>query len=427
MLRAGIFKKSAAFLVALLLLVSVVFGAVAEPIADGTQVATRTGFVGRMGPPKAGRPTIINFRPGPTGNMAAWSAAKAAMAIGLHPKVLYVGDSKTMGYNVLNTGYVGASASSITKKIADICNAAGLAVNKDIIFSHQGPTSISLQAGYDPRINTPITSWAFGSDTGISGNAWREGSPNTDNLSFTFAGTDDRVTIWYIQRTANQDSFVVTDSSTVVGTVNTVGTPSAFVSVTLSLASRAANHTISIARAGLVSQAIVIQGLVLWDSTTPAIDIYNVGRFGTKASAEWQSNSLPWSALNAIQTIAPNLTVISLGSNDLLGLVDVPTFTASIQTLINAAKAGGGSVVLVNPTKGQQPAYGDATAQVAYSAALLQLAYANDVPLIDEGGVFVDYNTANAKGLFASGDPIHENSPGTDVRAVLHARVFLEN
>lgn len=365
---------------------------------------------------------FFNFRPGDGGNVATLTAAKRA---GGRIRAGFIGDSTTMGYNAGGTGYTGAEVLTVSNKMADVLAACGMPTNKDIIFSHHGPSSLAQQSAYDPRI-TAYTNWGFDGDTGISGNAWRILSPNVDPLSFVLPGTHDKLTIYYQQRTANQDSMVVKDGGTTIGTVNTVGASTAFVSVTLDLNGRGSGKTISLERAGLVAQKIEVWGIHAWDSQTAAVDIFNFGRFGTTTSA-WAVNQFPWSNLNVIPLLAMDVWFVNETSNDMLTSNNVPVETAmtNLGLTVDACKANGKSCVLVNPAKGQQPNYGDASVQAAYSAGLRALALAKDVPLIDEGAVFGDYVRASTKGWFASGDPIHPSAVANDVRAALGAELIL--
>lgn len=371
---------------------------------------------------KGGDGLIFNFRPGTSGNLARFSTAKAGMGSGTRPLVVYLGDSKTMGENIFGGfSYANCQAVNLTNKIADLCVSGGLQTNKDIAFSQLGMSTIAIQASYDPRM-VANTNWGYYTDTGISGNTWRCLNPNTNPLSYTFAGTTDRVKIWYIQRTANQDTIAVYDGATLLGTQPTVGGASALASKTFNLASRASGKTISIQRTNTIAQTVSIQGIIAWDSTVPAIDLINLGRSGSKASFEWVSAAAAWSPINGIKTLNADLYVINLGSNDLAASVSVATFTSSMQTIIDACKFNGGNVVLVNPTKGQQPTYGDAAAQAAYSAAIRALAVTNDCPMIDEGRDFGDW--ANVSSTLFS-DSIHENEAGTARRAALHSQLLL--
>lgn len=365
---------------------------------------------------------IFNFRPGVSGNLAHFAAAKSAISSGKRPLLLQVGDSKTMGYNANGSGYTGNAANRITTGLARQLNAAGVPANDNAIFSHQGPSTVAIQAAYDPRI-TSYTNWSFGSDMSISGNVWQQVSPSTDKLSFYFSDVVDRFTVWYIQRTSGQGYVEAFDASTSLGTQSTNGAAAALVSKTFVLSSREAGKTLSVARASSPTATIRIQGVMAWDSQRPAIDIINVGRFGTKVTKEWVSPSAAWSSTNAIKAMNPDLVVINLTSNDLTSqTITITSMTTSLQEVLNAGASVGASQILVNPTKGQQPTYGTAISQSQITQAIQSLAVSNDIPMIDESGYFGDWNTAKAKGYFS--DAIHENINGNLPRILLEAYIL---
>lgn len=135
---------------------------------------------------------------------------------------------------------------------------------------------------------------------------------------------------------------------------------------------------------------------------------------------------LPW-----IDTARADLLLIALGINDWQGARSVASVKADLATLIarqratagggGAAGAAGDAVLLWNPKPDIAALGKDAALWDAYRAAFYEAADANDACLIDLGGRWKDYATAQAAGLFA--DTIHPSDGGADdlASATMHA------
>lgn len=86
-----------------------------------------------------------------------------------------------------------------------------------------------------------------------------------------------------------------------------------------------------------------------WNSNKKSIQIINAGARNS-GYTEWNKTTYPASALNAIGTIAPNIAVIDLGINDYrTSGATIAQVTAGIQLIIDECESAGAIVILVVP------------------------------------------------------------------------------
>lgn len=362
-------------------------------------------------------PFMFNFSPA---FLANWRAARASLAT--RPKVLFIGDSKTIGAGVGTTDgstfTVGAAALSLTKLIADNLAARGFPCSREALIPVNGLASIAALKSYDARLGA-LTNWIISSGTFISlgGNCLQLQTPNVDALAFSPGGTVDSVEILYI-RGATVGEFTVDDGGAVLATINGAGANALVRSARIALSSRGSGKTINVKRTVTNTNSIYIVGVIAYDNTIGAIEIVNAGRFGSK-TADWNVTTNPWSPIGAIGAYAPKLTFINLGANDLANAVTPATGSTNLQAIITAAKASG-DVVLLIPAMGARPAWGDGAAQAAWRTMLLNLAQANNCAVLDLNAIWGGYVGDSSK--FADG--IHENGAGTALEAAAIAALM---
>lgn len=140
--------------------------------------------------------------------------------------------------------------------------------------------------------------------------------------------------------------------------------------------------------------------------TTYGLSFMNAGTNSTRA-ADWTNSTYYYGGPATIAWL-PHVTFISLGHNDknVGGGVDVATFKASTQTLIdNFKQSNSSNVVLVAQNPNQTGDFSD------YNKAKYELADSNNIPLIDIYHRWGEsYATASATGFTADG--AHPNAIG---------------
>jgi hypothetical protein len=179
-----------------------------------------------------------------------------------------------------------------------------------------------------------------------------------------------------------------------------------------------------------------IQGISLANSTENSIQVDDTAIGG------WGSGSADTSVLNdnvllgsadgfgmtaGTVALAPNLTMVDLGINDITGFANNGTpltaaaIIANLTQIVATLKAGGSDVILVIPQPFSDPGY--ATLLPALRAGLETLSLAENVPLIDLSQTYNNnYAALLSAGLMA--DTLHPNATlyadiGTEIANVL--------
>lgn len=347
-----------------------------------------------------------------------WKKAIGRMQGGeaYRPQLAMIGDSKTAGVASSFTGQW-RFASSVSVRLAQALTARGLPASSESMFGSTG-TSVVPASEYDP-CRSGFSGWSLaygaGSDGGMAGELVT--TTGTNPGTFTPSVPVDRVRVFFKQGEANAttaSAAVSVDGGSSLGTLAGGSSPAYLRSSVINLGALA-SHAISVTPAG--GAPFYLAGMIAFNSTVPAVDVLNLGVSGVKAAYHATTPRLNW--LGAAQ---PDLTIINLGSNDMLltGATDVMTWSTSMQTIIAKAKQTG-DVVLVFPAIGRNPASSAQsvlvtdTIRAPFRAALMGLAVTNGCAFVDEQAALGGRDLAEARGFFA--DSLHENYAGTVVRS----------
>lgn len=349
-----------------------------------------------------------------------WRLAVGKMRFdGTRPTVLCIGDSKTAGASA-GPGFASSALNSYPYRLAQLLTAKGIAASAESMWGENGNAPLSAEQAYDPR-RSGFTGWTYSNQAVVPGvGGLVHQTTGTNPGIFTPVGPVDRVDVWYRippGGVATAAATVTADGSpTVLGNIPS-STVSQITKVTVNLGTLA-SHAINVNPDGTGTFYLI--GMVAYDSTKPAVNVYNWGVNGAQA-ALWASATGRFSFLNAM---AAQLAIINLGTNDMLsvGATDVTAWTATLQALITQLKTTA-SVVLVWPAIGRNA--GSSVPQILvsdaqrlpYYTALVALAKANDCVLVDEQALFGDRDTAQAAGVFA--DNLHEVGPAYAAEAQL--------
>ncbi len=330
---------------------------------------------------------------GPVVALRHWNAAVAKVRAGVQlGKAALIGDSTTTGTGAGSggAGLTGARAKSYPTVLATLLQAYQVPAQANSFFGGAGQTSTYFSSGYDPRvIQAPGTGWQPNASS-LGGGAFQN-TTTTDPLQFTPVDAFDTMVIYYIQNTGFATWTVNVDGGATLATVNSAGTSSVQTStVTTTLAT----HTINIARTGVGTSAYII-GIDTYDSATKKLSIWNMGQSGTKV-ADWVLAVNPWDKLNALGTVAPDLTIIDLGINDWTAGTDPTTFAANYQTLITKAQLSGDCILMV-PVPSSTSSASTAT-QTIYADIIRGLAVTNTCALVDMIYPWGSYTISNGLG-----------------------------
>jgi hypothetical protein len=157
-----------------------------------------------------------------------------------------------------------------------------------------------------------------------------------------------------------------------------------------------ATHTINIIKSGTLNLNLVFNGWDTFDSTTHRVRVHSLSGSGWQASqvvgAAGVSAPLPF-----YTSIAPDLFLIYLGTNEYVNNITPAAFTAAMQTLISACLVIG-DVVLIAPAFAST-AYPQVTQQAIINCCYA-LATQYSLPLLDLSKRFGLWVDGNASGMY---------------------------
>jgi hypothetical protein len=349
-------------------------------------------------------------------------AAMARIAAGTgRGKIICIGDSTTFGEGSGTgaTARTGCMPKSWPAKLAASLTALGTpAVNENKIGSSGLTTTVVTitenRNSVKPGFNPASAGWVLSTSTTAGGCLFTNTADTTSILSYTptipvskFELIDTVIT------TAGAINYNI-DGGT--GTVLSQNGTNALRSTIIDCGSTG-THTLNITRDS--GNAFVI-GVRAWDDSVKAFDIWSIGNC-TSQSSDWIGATNPWSALNAVTTYCSDadLVIIDLTINNALLSPTTynTTYPTQMQSIINAAKAGGADVLLMTGNPSRVDTITD-TVQQQFNTALKKLAVTNSLPMIDQAARYTDWVTLNGKGWMYNANHPNE-SQYTDLGAFL--------
>lgn len=325
-------------------------------------------------------------------------------------KIAFVGDSNTAGsYSGPALAHL-RSFSYPTKSSVYLSSLFGVTGVEETVMGDGGIKSTggtsATYTGYDPRVT-----FAGGFDLGVTGTySTVGGTPFVSNtigavLTFTPVSTAiDSFDVYYFTDTSGTSKGgldINGGTSTPLSTNSVVGIGKTTITGTVGA------NTLHITA---TATDLRIAGIVAYNSTIKSLQVINMGWSGA-SSADWHNPGFTYNPELALAAIAPDLTVINLGINDLQLGLSLSTLSTNLQALITTAKLSG-DVILVVPFPSDTAFNGNTTAirQSTMRSNIQSVAATNSCRLTDLVSFFTDYTTANSKGYAANG--LHPNMTG---------------
>jgi lysophospholipase L1-like esterase len=219
-----------------------------------------------------------------------------------------------------------------------------------------------------------------------------------DPLSFNPGVPWDTAEVWYADLNGCGTFTINVDGGAVLATIS----PNGAGAIKKAQITRAlGNGVLNVARTGAGGQ-LYIAGMVTYDSTSPKVDVFNLGWSGSIVS-DWTTTSTSYVSLATppsenLKTVAPDLTVICLTINDSGFGTDVNLYKANLQTLVSAALTTG-DVVMMSGVPSEASTASVST-QEKYINAALEVALNNNLPFINLTQRWGSYAISNALGLY---------------------------
>jgi len=323
-------------------------------------------------------------------------------------KLGIVGDSTVMGAGAGTAGTTnttGARAKSAGVYLAAQFAALGVPAIHDTFMGDQQMFACNASTtgypAYDPRV-------VFGGTTSIYpsglyrslGGIYFRLNAASDTLTFTPSNAWDTAVIYYENGSAGTANMTLGNAAAITGgsVVTTLNTgQQSFGTQTITI-TKAATSLIFTQSTGTP----VIRGVWCYDSTIPRVNIFNLGEYGQKLTAEY----LLWTS--AIVPDAYDAVIINSTINDINGGTSVATYMTNLASLVASFQAAGTEVAAIcteNPNS-----TGNAQLELDYQSAILAFCISNNIHCIDLTTRMGTWISANSLGFMY--DTVHPNSIG---------------
>lgn len=153
----------------------------------------------------------------------------------------------------------------------------------------------------------------------------------------------------------------------------------------------------------------MLVGIEPINADTVKMTTINAGLSGTTTN-DVNNEQQPYSPLNIIRGLKPDLTIIMLGINDwYISKTSQSQFETNLRTIISAAQTGGGDVLLMTPPPSNTRFTVQAD-QDAYVTTIKNVAASLNLPIFDQYALWKSYSVTN--GLDWMKDALHPNERG---------------
>ena len=341
-----------------------------------------------------------------------WRVALAKMQGKVqNAKIAVVGDSTDTGYNTSTANsWTGGRAFATDVCLGRLLNGMGISSNIGSAFGNAAATNFATWLLYDTRFtatNMQIHNLATGTAGGgalspAAAGAWTLNFTPTDTSGAAL--TYDTVEVYYLQNSTYTAFIVSLDG---VGAVSSLSSGSGALNKVTVVGTLAA-HVVNISGTAAAANDGNIIGVSCYNSAAKQVLVQNYSYAGASASgtgvSSWTQNTQYYSCINWLTYASPDLSIINLGLNDMIGSASAATYAAALQTLITACQSSGSVILMVpNPST---------TADIApYLPSIYALAASNNVVLIDMYSRWGTYTLAQTDGFMGT-DPIHPNKTG---------------
>lgn len=358
-----------------------------------TEEATLNNDEGVIHEAYLNNPAYKNFRPV---NMKRWRRAKARVLAGTgRGRICFVGDSTTYGIGA--TDGVGRKVQAFPAMVAKQMALQGIPTIAQNLHNGRG----SSFSTFDPTFTT-AAGWSYSTIETLGGALWGNSS-TTNTLQWLPTVNVDTFEIYTPQNSGYGTSSWAINAG---GATNIVQAGTSALIKTTAIDTLGSN-TLNIAR---VSGQCYLSGVIAYDSTTPAVDIVNMGR-GALTSTILNDSTNPWSPVPAMSVYAPDLIVLTPGINDYTtSIYNIPigTYKTNLNSILSAWTAVA-DVVIVIPTPSAE-SRAPVSQQKQYNQITRDAAYKFDLPVIDMVEAWAAYTSSDDLGYMF--DNVHPSRLG---------------
>lgn len=348
----------------------------------------------------------------------AWVAAIARVLAGTGQAIVaLIGDSTTVGAGA-GTGAKGADGArpgAASARLVQLLNGVGIPAADDSFFGEhllQAFSGVNF-ATYEARFATAggASFYSDGQFQSLGGIPWRLSAAGHE-VRFTPTNQVDSAKIIYFNRLGG--SFDVTFAGGASLGITTGSGALSVGSVTKTFVKGAGQLAIKWSAGNNA-----IAGALLYDSTTPRVNVVNLGCYGDKLTAAmgYAKNANEWRGGAALAALAPHLTIVDMTINSIQqdGLSGVSSYRESLAKVASDVIAAGSDLMFALPNPIDSTFQTDGTA-LAYYGAIFDVADAYGARVVDVFGRMGDWTKANNAGLFF--DSLHPSKAGYAAKAM---------
>jgi lysophospholipase L1-like esterase len=378
-------------------------------------------FVGSGAAAQIVRPGLSRGRAGSFGYynlgldyLPRWTVKLAQVRAGTgRARLMCHGDSTTRGTGA-GTGAnfnIDADQVAYPKKLADYIASQGVPA----IFNSANSGTFG-SGGKDSRV-TLGSDWINTGAASFGGQCYQYDGTGTTALSFTPLFVFDRLRVGYLRQSSSDTFTVDVDGGAALATINADGGSSFQTSADLTVTRGL--HTINITPTD-VAGVLRVVWVEVWDSTIPAVDVFNVGWSGATASDLDDATAVQ--NLSGITKFAPDLSIIMMGINDQTAGTSESSFKTSMQAVIDIARVSG-DIILCSGTPSNTT--GGEGGRQTYARYMRDLAELYGFPFVDVVELMGTDANATAQGWKPPGNALHINAAGYAVLAPFIGRAVL--
>lgn len=378
----------------------VLLGAILAAPADANRVLIETGY--------SGAPFTYNITSSNTSAFRATVAANSRNVI-----VQFMGDSTMRGVNEAASPYNSQYPSAMPMQLAALFNAGGRAAGANNWFGLSG-TSLNDYVIRDSRIAVGGSA-AFGNLIIQGGTNVSFASSGSSTFSFTSQFNVNTGEIYYLDFSSGSTFSYQVDGGTAVNVVQTGS--NTIKKVTFSLGSLGI-HTIL--TSWVSGNFVDIYGINTYDATRVEMSIWQYGiSGGTSADMINDSGTTHAGRLTQMADFPPDLVICECGLvNSWRNSESVASSKSDLTTLVQAAKAAGANFLFLVPPW-DNGSTGLTANQSAYVQAMYQVAFEQNVGLIDLRKWWISYNYSVQQGWQLNSDAVHPSLWGYQSEATL--------
>lgn len=338
-------------------------------------------------------------------NYAAAVNAVYAGTPGTRCKIVFMGDSTTVGYGGPPSNYRASSPASV---VAALLASAGLPARMDNFVGGTGGTSVC-----DTRI-------AFGGPTpagfysiSVAGGGPIQTQAAGDFLTFTITtpAIYDRMDYVFFDLNADSSMNIALDGGAALA-----GSPFALpFTGTFGIVSNTINiplgshSSVTMTQAG--SGACMIESVAFWNSTVPKIEVYNTGSGGTTSDVVGGGSTTGIGPYPGSYDLRPSLVIIDFGINDFIVGNTNTTIVNNLGLMVTGFRSINCDCIIMIPEPGNFGGVYD-TQMPGLQSGLYSYSNANNVPIIDLSATYGNSASTYSAAGFLSGDGIHPSALG---------------